>query len=247
MLAFSSMPSVNADAIDIALLDLEGEPLTSDLYRVLQPLNPPTENQQSAPLIIVDPGVQFFVAIQAGKLAASQPLEVYALSNGASSYLLLDDLPSNGTILFGVSEDSAIFQSSKASSPRIQQVYDGRTTSYDVNGHPLLLPKGVSADQDWNRATKQVRYSSNATKTLSWNVQVTGIRDSGEAAWVALGVPVPAAAEILVDYSQASATTAPLAWVIAKDKTRTPVRLQPVTESLIEQYRDKLYVVQGPS
>jgi hypothetical protein len=247
MIAFSSLPSVNAEAIDIALLDLEGQPLTTDLYQVLQPLNPPTETQQSAPVIIVDPGVEFLVAIQTGQLAAPQPMEVYALSNGASSYLLLEKLPSNGTTLFGVGAESATFQSSKASSPRIQQLYDGRTTSYDVNGHPLLLPKEVAATQDWNRATKQVRYSSNAKQTLSWNVQVTGSRVSGEAGWVALAVPVPAAAEILVDYSRASATTAPRAWVVAKDGSRTPVRMQRVTESLIEQYRDELYAVQGPS
>ena len=247
MLAFSSLSSANAEVINIALLDLEGQPLASDLYRILDTLNPPTENQQSAPVIIVDPGVEFFVAIQTGQLAAPQPMEVYALSNGASSYLLLEKLPSNGTTLFGVGEKDAIFQSSKASSPRIQQLYDGRTTSFDVNGHPLLLPKEVAATQDWNRATKQVRYSSNAKRTLTWNVQVTGSRVSGEAGWVALAVPVPAAAEILVDYSRASATTAPRAWVVAKDGSRTPVRMQRVTESLIEQYRDELYAVQGPS
>lgn len=247
MLAFSAKQSVNAQEIAIVLLDPQGQPLASDLYRVLDTLNPPTEDQQSTPLIIVDPGVEFLVGIQTGQLAVSQPMEVYALSNGASEYLLLEELPSNGLVLFGVGDRSATFQSTEASSPRIQQLYDGRTTSYDVNGHPLLLPKEVVAVQDWNRAAEQVRYSSTAKRTLAWNVQVTGVRDSGEAGWVALGVRVPAAAEILVDYSRASATTAPLAWVIAKDGSRTPVRMQPVTESLIEQYRDELYVVQGPS
>lgn len=247
MLAFSSTSSVNADSIAIALLDLEGQPLAPDLYQVMDTLNPPTEAQQSTPLITVDPGVEFLVAIQSGRLAAPQPMEVYALSNGASSYLLLEELPANGTILFGVGADAATFQSTEASSPRIQQLYDGRTTSYDVNGHPLALPEEVVASQDWNRAAKQVRYSSNAKRTLAWNVQVTGVRNSGEAGWVALGARVPAGGEILVDYSRASATTAPLAWVMAKDGSRTPVRMQPVTESLIEQYRDELYVVQGPS
>jgi hypothetical protein len=247
MLAFSSWATANAGAITIGLLDLEGQPLADDLYRVLDTLNPPTEEQTSSPLIVVDPGVEFLVAIQAGKLAEAQPVEVYAMSNGASEYLILEELPSNGTALFGVGKNSAIFQSSKASSPRIQQLYDGRTTSYDVNGHPLLLPKEVMASQTWDRSAKQVRYSSNAKRTLAWNVQVTGIRDSGQAGWVALGVKVPAGAEILVDYARASATTAPQAWVIAQDKTRTPLRMQPVTESLIEQYRDDIYVVQGPS
>jgi hypothetical protein len=247
MLAFSAKRSVNAEQIGIVMLDPQGQPLASDLYRVLDTLNPPTEDQQSTPLIIVDPGVEFLVGIQTGQLAVSQPMEVYALSNGASEYLLLEELPSNGLTLFGVGDGTTTFQSTEPSSPRIQQLYDGRTTSYDVNGHPLLLPKEVVAGQDWNRAAKQVRYSSNAKRTLAWNVQVTGVRDSGEAGWVALGVRVPAAAEILVDYSRASATTAPLAWVIAEDGSRTPVRMQPVTESLIEQYRDELYVVQGPS
>jgi hypothetical protein len=35
--------------------------------------------------------------------------------------------------------------------------------------------------------------------------------------------------------------------VVAKDKTRTPMRMQRVTDSLVDQYRDQLYTVQGPS
>ncbi|MBM3670511.1 MAG: hypothetical protein FJW97_11000 [Actinobacteria bacterium] len=76
---------------------------------------------------------------------------------------------------------------------------------------------------------------------------MTGVRDTGEAGWVALGVSVPAGAEILVDYSRASATRAPLAWIVAKGGDRTPLTMQPVTENLIEQYRDEIYVTQGPS
>ena len=169
------------------------------------------------------------------------------MSNAASEYLLLDELPSDATTVFGVRKDSAVFQSSKVSSPRIQQLYDCRTTSYDVNGHPLVLPEGVIARQEWNRSTGQVRYSTTAKRALDWNVQVTGIRNSGEAGWVAIGVSVPAGGEILVDYSRASATTAPMAWVIAKDKTRTPLTMQKVTPALLEQYRDEVYVTQGPS
>jgi hypothetical protein len=78
-------------------------------------------------------------------------------------------------------------------------------------------------------------------------VQVTGINDSGEVGWVAIEVPVPAGGEILVDYSGASATKAPEAWVIAKDKTRTALTMQRVTPALLEQYQDDLYVTQGPS
>jgi hypothetical protein len=172
---------------------------------------------------------------------------VYALSNGASQYLLLDELRSNSTAIFAVGGDKSLFQSTKASSPRVQQLYDGPTTSYDVNGHPIALPKEVFANQDWNRSKKQVRYSSTATRALIWNVQVNGTNATGDAGWVGIGVSVPAGGEILVDYSGASATKAPLAWVIDKDKTRTPLTLQRVTPELLEQYRDQLYVVQGPS
>lgn len=247
LLAFSAWETANDDAIAIGLLDLKGEPLANDLYRVMDTLNPPTEEQTSAPLIVVDPGVEFLVGISAGQLTGSQPIEVYALSNGASEYLLLEELPSNSTTVFGVGKDSALFQSSKASSPRIQQLYDGRTTSYDVNGHPLALPKGVLVTQEWNRSTEQVRYGSTAKRALTWNVQVTGVRNSGEVDWVALGAKVPAGGEILVDYTGASATIAPLAWVIAKDKTRSPLSMQRVTPELIEQYRDDLYTVLGPN
>jgi hypothetical protein len=246
MLAFSSLPPANFDAIDIGLLDLEGQPLAPSLYRVLNTLNPPTEEARNIPVIFVNPGVDFFVAIEAGQLSRSQPFEVYALSNGASQYLLLDALTANSTSLFGVDGQSAIFQSNAASSPRMQQLYDGRTTSYDVNGHPLALPKEVFVNQDWNRAKKQVRYSSTSTRTLDWNVQVTGVRAEGNAGWVGLGVSVPAGGEILVDYSAATATKAPLAWVIDKDEKRTPVTMQLITPELIKQYGDDLYVVKGP-
>lgn len=247
MLAFSSVSQSNFDLIDIILLDLNGEPLAPNLYRTMTTLNPPSEETRSTPVVIVNPGVDFTVAINAGKITGSQSFEVYALSNGASQYLLLDELRSNSTTVFGVDGQSAIFQSTAAASPRIQQLYDGPTTSYDVNGHPLALPKEVTANQDWNRSKKQVRYSSTATRTLAWNVQVTGIRAEGDAGWVGLGVSVPAGGEILVDYSAASATKAPLAWVIDKNQSRTSVKMQRVTPELLEQYRDKLYAEQGPS
>jgi hypothetical protein len=247
MVAFSALAATNAEAITVMLLDMKGQPLATDRYRALPSLNPPTEENISAPVYIVYPGVDFLVAVNTGKLATPQSMEVYALSNGASEYLLLDELSSNTFMVFGVEKDKAVFQSDKVSSPRIQQLYDGRTTSYDVNGHPLLLPKEVIASQEWNKAAQQVRYSSTAKRALDWNVQVTGIRNSGEAGWVAIGVSVPAGGEILVDYSRASATTAPMAWVIAKDKTRTPLTMQKVTPALLEQYRDEVYVTQGPS
>jgi hypothetical protein len=247
MLAFSSLSGANFDAIDIGLLDIDGQPLAPSLYRDVSTLNPPTEDARNIPVIFVNPGVDFFVAINVRQLSGSQSLEVYALSNGASQYLLLDALASNSTTLFGVDGQSAIFQSSKASSPRMQQLYDGRTTSYDVNGHPLALPKEAFVNQDWNRSKEQVRYSSTATRTLDWNVQVTGIRAEGNAGWVGLGVSVPVGGEILVDYSGATATKAPLAWVIDKDKNRTPVTMQLITPALIKKYGNDLYVVQGPA
>ncbi len=247
MLAFSSISQVNAETVDISLLDLEGQPLAPSLYRVVSTLNPPTEEARNIPVIFVNPGVEFLVAIDVRQLSGSQSFEVYALSNGASQYLLLDELRSNSTALFAVGGDKSLFQSTRAASPRIQQLYDGPTTSYDVNGHPIALPKEVSANQDWNRSKKQVRYSSTATRALVWNVQVNGINATGEAGWVGIGVSVPAGGEILVDYSGASATKAPLAWVIDKDKTRTPLTMQRLTPELLEQYRDQIYVVQGPS
>lgn len=247
LLAFSSLSALNAEAVGISLLDLEGQPLAPSLYRVVSTLNPPTEETLNIPLIFVDPAVEFVVVIQAGQLSGSQSFEVYALSNGASQYLLLDDVRSNSTSVFAVGGDKSFFQSTKASSPRVQQLYDGPASSFDVNGHPLALPKEVTANQSWNRAKKQVRYNSSATRALAWNVQVTDTRASGELDWVGLNVLVPVDGEILVDYSGASATKAPLAWVIAKDKSRTPINMQLVTPALIKQYGDALYAVQGPS
>lgn len=247
LVAFNSVESANADQITVSLLDSDGNPLDPSLYRVLSNLNPDTKKQVSVPVIVVEPAVEFGILLRTGTLATSQPVEVYALSNGNSEYLLLEDVPSNNTIVFGVGRAETLFESGKASSPRMQQLYDGRTTSYDVNGHPIALPAQVMAHQKWDRTKQQVRYWSQAKRTLAWNVQVTGARESVEAGWVGLGVKVPPAAEILVDYSKASATIAPKAWVVAKDGSRTAITMQPVTQTLIEQTRKEIYVSQGPS
>lgn len=247
LVAFNAWAAVNADEMGFRLLDAQGNPLSKELYRTLGPLNPETKKQVSAPIIAVEPGIEFGVQILTGDLAESQPVEIYAMSNGNSEYLLLDDVPSNSSTIFGVGTEGALVTSNKPSSPRIQQLWDGRKESIDVNGHPLVLPANVIANQDWDRAKQRVVYDSTAKRTLAWNVQVSGFTDEGDVNWVGLNVKVPAGAKIIVDYAKASATVAPTAWVQAKDGSRTSVTMQKVTQSLIDKDRDKLYLAQGPS
>jgi len=247
LLSFSSWESVNSDEIGISLVDDKGDPLSPDLYRVFGPLNPDTEELSSAPLIAVEPGVDFGVLVQTGKLKTPQPLEVYAMSNGNSEYLLMESLPSDGVIVFGVGDGAALFESNKVTSPRIQQLWDGTRRSIDVNGHPLVLPAGATAFQNWDRPSKRITYDSSAKRTVTWNVQVSGVSDDGDVNWVGLGVKVPASAKIVVDYSKATSAIAPTAWVEAKGGARTAITMEKVTQSLIDGERDRIYVVQGPS
>jgi hypothetical protein len=117
--------------------------------------------------------------------------------------------------------------------------------SFDVNGHPLNLPADVQVDQRWNTATERVEYRSNAKKALRWNVQVGGLDDDGGREYVGLNVRVPAGAKIVVDYTKASATVPPKAWVKTANGERRPVSMQPVTKQLINAYRDEIYVSTG--
>lgn len=246
LVAFNAINAENADQFDVRLVDRDQQPLDESLYRFIAPLNPENTKYFSVPVIEVDPGVEFGVTFITGDLETPQPLEIYAISNGASEYLLLEDVPSNNGLIFGVGGSEALYVSNKPTSPRIQQLYDGRTESIDVNGHPLALPANVIVNQEWNRAKERVRYSSTAKQSLRWNVQVSGI-GAIEASWVGLNVPVPADASILVDYANATKDKSPKAWVVAKDGTRTAITMQPVTQSLIDKSRDQIYVSQGPS
>jgi hypothetical protein len=246
LVAFSAIKAENADEFVVRLVDANQEPLDSSLYRAIAPLNPENTKYANIPLIEVAPGVEFGVTFLTGDLKAPQPIEIYAISNGASEYLLLEDVPANNGLIFGVGGSEALYVSNKPTSPRIQQLYDGRTESVDVNGHPLVLPGNVFVTQEWNRAKERVRYSSTAKRALRWNVQVSGI-GAIEASWVGLNVPVPAGASIQVDYANATKDRSPQAWVVSKDGTRTAITMQPVTQSLIDKSRDQIYVSQGPS
>lgn len=247
LVTISPLKADNADQIRIGLVGTDGESLDSSQYRVLAPLNPPTQAQITQPAITVNPGVEFGIVVQTQDLASKESLELYAISNGEAQYVLLDELRSNSTTIFGVGgADGIAFTSDAPSSPRILQLSDQPGVSFDVNGHPLNLPAGVEVEQQWNTKTERIEYRSDATKTLRWNVQIGGLDDSGGREYVGLNVKVPAGGTIVIDYTNASATVPPKAWVRTADGDRRPVTLQPVTEQLINEYRDKLYVDRGP-
>ena len=248
LVTISPLNKDNADDVAFALMDADGEPLDKSTYRQLSPLNPPTQEQITQPVINVDPSVEeFLIVVQTDDLASKQELELYAISNGEAQYVLLDELASNSTTYFGVGgSDGTAFFSDAPSSPRILQLSDQPGVSFDVNGHPLDLPAEVTVEQKWNTERERVVYSSDAKKTLRWNVQIGGLDDSGGREYVGLNVRVPAGAKIVVDYTNASATVPPKAWVRDADGNRKPITLQPITEQLVNEYRDELYVSTGP-
>ncbi len=246
LVAFSSWSMANSGLINIGLTDLQGAALAPDLYRLLNPLNPSTGKNQSAPLIVVDPGVDFAVAVQTGALAAKQPMEIYAMSNGASDVLTLDQLRSNDVFRFFVSDTSTAFNSTQPSSPRIENLQDAKLDSYSVLGHPLSLPTGIFLNQANNRDAKTVKFKSTAKKTLQWNVQVVQNPTPTESGWVGLSVDVPAGGIILVDYSKTTPTAPPLAWVVSKTKDRTPIKMVKVTPALLLQEAKQVYNAYGP-
>jgi len=247
LVTISSVNADNADQIAIGLVDENFEPLDESKYQLFSPLNPPTQQQISQPVITVEPGVNFGIVVQTGELASKQALEVYAISNGEAQYVLLDELVSDSYSTFGVGRsDGALFVSSAPSSPRILQLSDQPGVSFDVNGHPLNLPANVEVDQQWNTAKERIEYRSNAKKALRWNIQIGGLDNSGGREYVGLNVRVPAGGKIVVDYTNASATVPPKAWVQDKDGNRKSITMQPVTEQLVNEYRDALYVSEGP-
>lgn len=248
LLAFSSLSESNAEEIVISLLDEQGDELSSDLFRSVASLNPPTDGVESQRVIFIEPGVKFGVLVQVGDLAAEQSMEIYAISNGEAQYVLLDKLASNSSTVFGVGGlDGTLYFSDAESSPRILQLSDQPGVSFDVNGHPLNLPANAQVTQRWNTKTERVVYESTANKALRWNIQIGGLDADGALEYVGLNVRVPAGGRIVVDYTNASDTEAPNAWVRNADGVRTSIAMQPVTEQLINDYRDQIYFAQGPS
>lgn len=247
LVTISSLAADNAEGIGIALIGTDGQELDPTLYRVLSPLNPPIKDRITQPVITVEPGVQFGIVVETENLASKQSLELYAISNGEAQYVLLDELRSNSTTVFGVGgTDGVAFTSDAPSSPRILQLSDQPGVSFDVNGHPLNLPANVEVKQQWNTKSERIEYRSDAKKALRWNVQVGGLDNDGGREYVGLNVRVPAGAKIVIDYTNASATVPPKAWVRTADGDRRSITLQPVTKQLVNEYRDELYVSRGP-
>ena len=248
LVAFSSIAEANGEELGYRLVDEQGDDLSEDVYRSVPALNPPTDNTVSLPVIFVNPGVKFGVQLLTGDLATRQSMEVYAISNGEAQFVLLDELVSNSATTFGVGGlEGTLFYSSALSSPRILQLSDQPGVSFDVNGHPLQLPAGVQVNQRWNTRTERVIYDSDAKKPLRWNIQIGGRDDSGGREYVGLNVRVPVGGKIVVDYTNASDTQPPAAWIRNADDTRDPIILEQVTEQLVNDYRDEVFLPQGPN
>jgi hypothetical protein len=248
LVAFSSIKTANEDAVGHGLVDEQRNALSKDLYRVISPLNPPTDGIVSSPVIFVNPGVKFGVQVDTADLAAEQSMEIYAISNGEAQYVLLDKLASNSSTVFGVGGlNGTLYFSDAESSPRILQLSDQPGVSFDVNGHPLNLPANAQVTQRWNTKTERVVYESTANKALRWNIQVGGLDDRGGREYVGLKIRVPAGGQIVVDYTNANSQQPPKAWIRDKDGNREAITLQPVTKQLINDYRDEIYITQGPS
>ncbi len=248
LVALTSINEDNDEQIGLRLVGQDGQPLDSSLYSVYNPLNPPGADQVSQPIIMVKPGVEFGVVLVVGKLASAQPMEIYAISNGQSQYTLIDELKSNSINTLGVGKDgTTLFQSSKVSSPRILQLSDQPKASFDVNGHPLLLPPDVTAFQEWDYKKDRVEYSSTARKTLRWNIQIGGLNRNGTSDFVGLNLKVPAGGKLVVDYSNVSGSSLPRAWVQSSSGQRVNVALEAVTEQLIDTYRDQVFAPVGPN
>jgi len=245
LVGFNSIEKVNVDDLSMNLLDMNGDPLNEDLWTVLGPASPNTKSLVSQPLIFVEPGVDFLVQARTRELKATQPLEIYLLASGNSEYLLLDELRSHSDVVFGGRTNSTMFLSSAPSSPHMEQLYDGPKQSYNVTSQPVNLPRGSKVYQEWNRSTKQVQYTTDATGTLKWNVQVSGVNNTVDVGWAAQNVTVPAGSEILVDYSKASPTSAPQAWVVNEQGSRSAIAMKRMPTSLVQQARDTVFATIG--
>ena len=91
-----------------------------------------------------------------------------------------------------------------------------------------------------------MRYSTTAKQALKWNIQIDKNPTPTEFGWAGLGVEVPAGSDILVDYSTMSAAVPPLAWVVDKDKSRTPITMVKITTALLKAEKANVYTVVGP-
>jgi len=111
----------------------------------------------------------------------------------------------------------------------------------------LNLPANAQVYQRWNTKTERVVYESTANKALRWNIQIGGLDDRGGREYVGLKIRVPAGGQIVVDYTNANSQQPPKAWIRDKDGNREAITLQPVTKQLVNDYRDEIYIAQGPS
>ncbi len=248
--AFSAVAEKNA-GIEIDVQALDGSALPPSSFQVLSPLNPPDSGLAGLPMIIVKPGVSFRIVLDAGAIASRQPLEVYAMEPTTSRYVDLDDVLPGTTHVFAfdVKSKDSLVAASNSSSPRLLQTVERPGSSTTLNGHLLALRPGSAATQDWDKAARHMTYRSSARRATTWNVQATRTTDTGTSDFVALSVPVPAGASIVVDYGQWTKAAGPKAWVDLDDDGTpdTPITFQPVTRALLLGHADELFVQQGPS
>jgi hypothetical protein len=246
LVAFSAVKIENR-GIDVGIVSPSGQALPPGAVKELSPLNPPSEDDVSLPLFLVAPGTAFRVAVDTSGMKSSESLEIYAMSRGTSRYVAAASVSPGTTQSFLVADRAAEVASSRAASPRLLQTVERPKSSTVLNGHLLAQQRGTTASQEWSPKQRTMIYSSNAKHSTQWNVQADRSTSKHEVAYVALGVTVPAGGTIVIKYGDWVAGQGPSTWIDESgDGTLDRrVRMQPVTDELINQHQDSIYVEQG--
>lgn len=214
---FSPVLRENVSVLESAkVLDDRGLPLAQDLYEVIEPIDSMPGEYVSGPVIRVNAGVPFAIALSGAEIRTLQPLMVSIIRDGTTRQVEMESLTvaSNGVVGVGAAARTISVVGQPFEKIRVRQTVEVGSTSYSFRGTQITGDSGGGLFMRLGDERKVVIFKDNRSRSSKWRLELQSTRGKGSSTFMSKVVVLPRGARIHVDYDNWSGESgAPRAWI----------------------------------
>ena len=221
LVSFSPVLSTNSGIFErLVLTDTGGNPLDQSLYRVIPPTDQFSERFSSGPVLVVEPGVDFEVAIASETLIGVQPFVVTVLTRASTRSLKIESLEttarakSPGTIRVGVRSRGLKLEGVPVSKGVVVATRERDSATYRFEGTSTAPHHVEALGIDSAQVRDRIVFREDDIYPSVWSLRLFSRDKAGQSTYRASDISLGAGSQLVVTYQGWSGGQgAPILWL----------------------------------
>ena len=176
LVAFSPVAAADGGVFsDITLKDATGKLLNPSSYRVILPTDAVGSPITSGPVVMVDPGIDFTVGLNAADATAVGPFTMSAFSEGSTrslSFANLEELNASA-VFIGAREGNMSVVAGGQNVATVRHTVEGTNVSYSFAGELRGAPHSDAMNMRTYTSFKRMYFRTLAVLPAQWSIRAT--------------------------------------------------------------------------